>query len=75
MIWNPAVLDFTGFAFENGNPLSLSTGSDLIDNPGGEARMAWDDPSLQGVNLDPGTSLYQVCFDVIGNVGTSTDLE
>ena len=75
MIWNPAVLEFTGFAFENGNPLSLSPGSDLIDNPGGEARMAWDDPSLQGVNLAPGTSLYQVCFDVIGNAGTSTDLE
>ncbi|MEM9992296.1 MAG: hypothetical protein AAF738_11075, partial [Bacteroidota bacterium] len=34
--------------------------------------LAWYDPQLRGITLPDGQILYQVCFDVIGEVGTKS---
>lgn len=35
----------------------------------GQLTFSWFDPKVRGISLNPGTSLYQVCFDVIGESG------
>ena len=73
--WDPAVLSFTGIQQGNGNPLSLSTASFGLTNANsGVASVSWLDNTLNGVTLAPETSLYQVCFDVVGGIGTSSTL-
>ncbi|MEM6964692.1 MAG: gliding motility-associated C-terminal domain-containing protein [Bacteroidota bacterium] len=75
MTWDPAVLSFNSFAFGNGNPLNLG-GSSLVYDPNVESgKVLWSDNFGVGVDLADGTSLYQVCFDVVGNVGQDADLE
>lgn len=36
----------------------------------GKLTFSWYDPNVRGITLQPGTSLYQVCFDVIGDSGS-----
>jgi len=36
---------------------------------------AWYDQQLRGVSLADGAALYEVCFDVIGDTGTTTFIE
>ncbi len=76
MLWDNSVLNFESIAFGNGNPLTLSAGNNLVYDANAQAvKLLWFDNSGQGVSLAPGTSLYQVCFDVVGAVGSNTDLE
>ena len=56
------------------NPLLLKTSDFTLAAPGA-LRLLWIDPLIQGVSLAPETSLYQVCFDVIGNAGDNTTLD
>lgn len=76
MLWDNSVLTYNSIAFGNGNPLGLSVGNNLVYDANADAvKLVWFDNSLQGVSLADGTSLYQVCFDVTGAVGSNTDLE
>ena len=72
--WDETVLNFTGIEFGNGNPLGLNPASafGLTNTSTGEASVSYLDGTLAGVNLTNGTSLYQVCFDVIGALGSSS---
>ncbi len=76
MLWDNNVLNYESISFANGNPLGLSSGNNLVYDPNAQAvKLLWFDNSGQGVSLPPGTSLYQVCFDVVGAVGSNVDLE
>ncbi|MFK8005310.1 MAG: gliding motility-associated C-terminal domain-containing protein [Saprospiraceae bacterium] len=76
MLWDNSVLTYESIKFENGNPLGLSVGNNLVYDANADAvKLLWFDNSGQGVTLSPGTFLYQVCFDVTGAVGTNSDLE
>ncbi|MFK7775977.1 MAG: gliding motility-associated C-terminal domain-containing protein [Saprospiraceae bacterium] len=76
MLWDNSVVTFESIAFGNGNPLGLSVGNNLVYDANADAvKLLWFDNSSQGVSLSPGTSLYQICFDVTGAVGTNGDLE
>lgn len=76
MLWDNTVLTYESIAFGNGNPLNLSAGNNLVYDANADAvKLLWFDNSGQGVSLAPGTSLYQICFDVTGAVGSNTDLE
>lgn len=76
MLWDNTVLTFESIAFGNGNPLGLSVGNNLVYDANADAvKLLWFDNSGQGVSLNPGTSLYQICYDVTGATGTNGDLE
>ncbi len=78
MEWDQTVLDFTGFAFGNGDPLMVANqiGSSLVGFPNdGNAKLLWSNNMANGLSLMPGQSLYQICFDVIGNAGSTSDLD
>lgn len=36
----------------------------------GKLTFSWYDPNVRGITMQPGTSIYQVCFDVIGESGS-----
>ncbi|RMG83971.1 MAG: hypothetical protein D6714_08890 [Bacteroidetes bacterium] len=36
---------------------------------------AWYDPNIRGISLTDGSSIYQVCFDVIGKAGDKAYLQ
>ena len=76
MLWDNSVLTFESIKFGNGNPLGLSVGNNLVYDANADAvKLLWFDNSGQGVTLSPGISLYQICFDVTGAVGSNVDLE
>lgn len=50
---------------------ALTIGNFGLLSPG-VVTMSWIDPTLSGVSLDAGTALYELCFDIVGDLGTST---
>ena len=56
------------------NPLGLTLSNFALSSPGA-LRFFWTDNLNLGVSIDPDTSLYQVCFDVVGNAGDNTTLD
>lgn len=65
MNWDPTILQFE--KVQNFKLRALSSenfGTEQAKD--GNLLMAWYDPSVQGVNLNSGTILYQVVFRVIG---------
>lgn len=68
--WNPAVLSFTGI--EN-NVLRGTATNDLNKNAGLLA-FTFDDPSRPGTLAD-GTKIFDLCFNVVGAVGTSSNID
>ncbi len=86
MTWDPAVLSYSSILDGGGNalspvnpttnPLGLSAGTNLVpDAAAGEIKLIWWDNFGIGVSVADEQSIYQVCFDVVGNVGSSTTLE
>tara|TARA_Y100000385_G_scaffold282812_1_gene337861 strand:- start:3245 stop:7048 length:3804 start_codon:yes stop_codon:yes gene_type:complete len=71
LTWNSDVLRFTGL-----NEVGLQGVSTNDANAeSGELRLLWliglgDDP----ISLDDGSTVFEVCFDVIGNTGQSTNI-
>ncbi|MEE9374692.1 MAG: cohesin domain-containing protein [Saprospiraceae bacterium] len=71
LTWNSSILKFTGV--NDGGLSGISTNDNNADN--GELRLLWliglgDDP----VTLDDGSTILEVCFDVIGSTGQSTNI-
>ncbi len=68
--FDPSVLSFTGF---NMTGLSnIQVGAQDADN--GELRVLWTDQNANAVTLPDGTSLLELCFDIIGAEGTSSPI-
>ena len=68
--FDPSVLSFTGF---NMTGLSnIQVAAQNADN--GELRVLWTDQNANAVTLPDGTSLLELCFDIIGSEGTSSPI-
>ena len=64
--WDPTVLDYRGVQNEALNGA-------LSNDPGPlEMIYIWLDPTVMGVSLPDGTTLFQICFEIIGPPGTSS---
>lgn len=74
LAWDPSVLQFTGVGEAFGLP-DLSAASFNVDGTAnGQLAVAWFDQAAQGVTLADGTILFEMCFDVIGADGATTDI-
>ncbi|MEM1119908.1 MAG: gliding motility-associated C-terminal domain-containing protein, partial [Bacteroidota bacterium] len=72
--WDPAVL-----AFVSVNPIGLDglTADNFEDkdvNDGKLQLVTWDSPTNDGINLDDGESIFEVCFKVVGAIGDETPI-
>ncbi|NUQ22437.1 MAG: gliding motility-associated C-terminal domain-containing protein [Saprospiraceae bacterium] len=74
--WDSTVLQYTGVQAFNPNMPDLSAGIFALPyGPGsGTLTMSWIDASFGGVTLLDGSSLFQICFNVIGVLGESSDI-
>ena len=73
LAWDPAVLEFTGT--QNFGLTDLTAGSFNIDGTdNGQIAVAWFDNAAQGITLADGTTIFELCFNVIGANGTSTNI-
>lgn len=72
--WNPAVLTFTGS--QNYNLDGLNASSLNANNAAnGEIRFIWfDNTGSTPSTLPNGSTIFELCFDVIGANGTSSDI-
>ena len=79
IIYDPTDLDYSsvgnfGLDGLNENVMGLPTGGAGSTSPG-VITVAWTDPTLGGVTVPDGTTLFQVCFDALGTDGTSSNVE
>ncbi len=72
MNFNPAIL--ANGAAENFNLKGLNAGIINVNSTTGVVTIAWTDPDAVGVSVPDGTVLFQLCFDVIGNNGQSSNV-
>lgn len=74
MNWDPKVLKFKDFKnFGLGGMDARNFGLHLLDQ--GILTFSWYDHKLVGVTKEDGVSLYELCFEAIGEVGNETSLE
>jgi len=72
LMFNPAVLDFE--QVRNPNLPGLSGGNFNLASPG-ELRFSWTTPTGTGIDRTDGDLIFDVCFTVIGDNGTSTSID
>ena len=70
--YDPNVLVFTGVA--NENPVIPDFNMGVYNDTGGEFILSWFDFSFGGVTIPDGGTVFELCFDVVGNLGDCTDL-
>lgn len=74
--WDPAVLKYDGTQnynlpdFSGGNV----AGPEAPLNDPGQATVLWFDQSTQGITLDNGTSIFEICFLVVGDCDATTNV-
>lgn len=68
MNWDPSILEFTGTQNYNSNLLALGASSFNNSAPG-ELRVTWNHPANTPTTLPDGTTLYEICFDLVGSAG------
>ncbi len=73
LAYDPSRLEFVAIQNINLDGLDLSTiGTPPDETDPGQISMSWLDPGLAGLDLPDGTVIFEVCFDAIGNDGTTT---
>ena len=77
--YDPTDLDYNsvgnfGLDGLNENVMGLPTGGVGSTNPG-VITVAWTDPTLGGVTVPDGTTIFQICFDPLGADGSSSNVE
>jgi len=73
LAWDPSVLEFTEVT--NLGALNLNTGSfNVTQAANGQVAMAWFDDAAQGITLADGTTIFEVCFTVLGASGTASNI-
>jgi len=71
--WDPAVLQFS--EVQNLNIPDLNTNSfNTTQAAAGQMAMAWFDNTAQGVTLADGSTIFEMCFTVLGASGTSSSI-
>ncbi len=74
MHWDTAVLAYESVQnFNMGNLGAINFGTNLIS--AGYLSISWYDSALGGVSIQDGETIFQVCFEVVGEEGESTDFE
>ena len=73
--WDPTVIEFTGLGSTFGLPDLNANGFNIGQAANGELGVAWFDQAAQGITLEDGTALFEVCFNAIGSDGASTSIE
>lgn len=68
--WDPAIIANPQIQNIDLNGLSENL-FNLDEGANGRLGFIWSDPSTDGVTLADGTTIFQVCFDVIGSTGNS----
>ncbi|MEP6793430.1 MAG: gliding motility-associated C-terminal domain-containing protein [Saprospiraceae bacterium] len=72
LVYDPAVLQFN--RFQNFGPLpAFGEGNTNLLSPG-TLRVVWFNGNAQNDTLPNGTTLFEICFDVIGTGGQSSDI-
>ncbi|RMG82134.1 MAG: hypothetical protein D6714_11845, partial [Bacteroidetes bacterium] len=75
MNFDPALLEFQNVVI-TGNLPDLQASAINTSNAGnGEISLAWFDQTIEGVTLDDGTVIFQLCFKTLGSCGTVTSLD
>lgn len=73
--WDETILDFTGVSTTatatNGNPVQVQVGP---PDPADSVRIIWSTADFDIVNLIDGAAAFEICFDVIGPLGSSSPL-
>jgi gliding motility-associated-like protein len=77
MQWDPAILQFTNV--QGFNPALLGFDQNAFNTTApltstGRLTVSWADLSFMGVSVPDGSSVFQVCFDVIGNLGSFSNV-
>lgn len=71
--WDTKVLNFN--RVQNINLEGASEASfGLTYTEKGAVGFSWYDPKVQGISLSENTIIYQLCFDAIGNTGSSSTI-
>lgn len=71
--WNPAVLSNPSISAINLEGLAEAN-FNLDQGANGIASFVWIDPSTDGITLSDGAKIFEICFDVIGGNGQSTEI-
>ncbi len=70
--WDPSVLEFVGINATGLTGLSIDD-FDTADADNGQLQLVtWDSPNPSGITLMDGASIYELCFQVIGALGTES---
>lgn len=70
--WDPSVLQFTNAQNFNPSVPGLGAATIGVDNLSGALTLSWFDITFTGVDLADGQVLFEICFDVVGNLGDFT---
>jgi gliding motility-associated-like protein len=70
--WDPTVLSFVEFRNVALQGFVGSTNQSSSDD--GEIAYAWSDPNGQSVTLPDGSKLFDICFDVVGPIGSMSNV-
>lgn len=72
MTWDPTVIDFTGIGAFNlfGGP---SGRFNTLNTDQGELRVIWDHSEGGTETFTDGETMFELCFDVVGNIDDFTD--
>jgi gliding motility-associated-like protein len=77
MQWDPAILQFTNV--QGFNPALLGFDQNAFNTTApltgtGRLTVSWADLSFMGVSVPNGSSIFQLCFDVIGSLGSFSNV-
>ena len=71
--WDPAILQFNELSNFNLPDLAASN-FNATQTANGQMAMAWSDAAAQGVTLADGSILFELCFTVLSEDGTSSSI-
>jgi hypothetical protein len=73
LTWSTDVLSFTGVN-EGALTALLDDGLDLSQTDNGELTVQWDIDIPEGLPIQEDATLFEICFDAVGDPGSSTDI-
>ncbi len=76
MVWDGSILDFTNVNAINPNVTGLDNNAfnNMFPPTNDTLTFSWADISFNGVDLNDGETLFELCFDVIGALGDCSPL-
>ena len=69
MNWDPTVLEFVSAQNIDMDLTGITFNEDQVD---GEVSIVWFDASFAGVTIPDGSEIFQICFNIIGNLGDAS---